>query len=306
MALFAFATLEAHRYRKQVPRGYYYLLVFVLFSCVWFYVDTDIAGASYLGSVGLMLLNLYSYLLLPVPFLLFVGCMQPSIKRVTMVLNTLLTANILVQTALLLAGRLALGVALSVSHALLGLSICVLLVLLHDRRRLRFSVRDELSLGVTIAAVAGLLTTIIFYVFPNEDNASVFRYGVIVLVITLTISVLRSNVDILMQARNIEELRIHEEEYRIAVRQSDKHVLRFDVDRRALTQGEKKSPCLAGRPKYSTCPSPPSRRAWSLRKVWRISARFSRICSSASLPDRSPPACATPTAAFRGIALITP
>ena len=99
-----------------------------------------------------------------------------------------------------------------------------------------------MALGIGITAIAGIVTTTLFYLFPNEDNASAFRYGVMVLVITMTISFLRTDVDILMQARSIEELRIHEEEYRIAVRQSDKYVVRFDVAARSLILGEEPTP----------------------------------------------------------------
>ena len=90
-----------------------------------------------------------------------------------------------------------------------------------------------------------MLTTLLFYLLPIEDNAILFRFGILVLVFGLTVSVLRSNVNIAIESDSMEQLRIHEEEYRIAARQSDKYVLRFDIARRMLIAGETVSPLLS-------------------------------------------------------------
>jgi len=242
LALYSFAVLEARRYREKLSRRYFYLMGFVLLCGLWFYIDTDIAGVSYLGSQAFMLANLFSYMLLPLPFLWFVGSIQPSLHRKVLVFCMLLLANAVLQGALIATGHFVLWVALSATHLLLFVIVCLLMYPLYITRKHRIKLNSELNLGLMITAVAGILTMLIFYLFPNEDNASAFRYGVIVLVVTMTISVLRSDVDILMQARNIEELRVHEEEYRIAVRQSDKYVVRYDVAAHTLLLGDEPTP----------------------------------------------------------------
>jgi len=240
--LFAFAMLEANRHRMHVPRGYSYLMVFILISGIWFYTDTDISGVSFIGSRSYYYVTVISYLLMPVPYFMFIASMRPSLRRPSQVLGGLLILNTLVELAILQTGLFQPWAGVISSHVILLASCVLMLFLVIPRKKRTLNVHAELSVGVAITSVAGIVALALFYLLPIEDNASAFRYGVVALGLTLTISAMRANVDIIVQSRRMEQLRIREEEYRIAVRQSDKYVLRFDVGSRTLLRGEEASP----------------------------------------------------------------
>ncbi len=244
LALFSFALLEAHRNQKRISAGYYYLILFALLAGVWFYTDTDISGVSYIGVRAFFYVNLFSYLLMPLPFFLFIRYRQPALKRICYLLDALLAANVLFQILLILTGKFLLWIALLYTHMLITFS-CALLFALLSCGSNPLRKQQELSWGTLITALAGLLTLILFYIFPIEDNSSAFRYGVLILVMSLVISVLRANVDILVEANRFEALRIREEEYRIAVKQSEKTVLRYNVSTESLISGDESSPLFA-------------------------------------------------------------
>lgn len=237
LCLFAFALLVVRRRDRKVTPGYYALIVFLFFASVWFYTDTDISGVSYQGSQAFFLVNLFSYLLMPIPFLHYVGFARPSLKPITRFFCVLLFADVLAQLGLLITGRYVLWVGLTASHVLLALA-CITLLVAMIRRHYLSALDSELSLGVGVAAVSGLITVALFYLYPVEDNTSVFRYGVLVLVFGLCVSVFRANVDSVVQAKRMEQLRVQEEEYSIVVRQSPKQLLRYDVASRTLQKGE--------------------------------------------------------------------
>ncbi len=245
LALFVFAALEARRFGKGIPRGYLYLIGFLVLAGIWFYTDTDISGVNFIASSGFYYVNLYSYLLMPIPFFLFVRHMQPNFKQAGFIINSLLFINILLQTVLMITGVALVWVNLSISHAIIAFSSIVTPAMMLSRINAR-KVKSVLYNGVFITAFTALVTLALYYLMPIDDNSSVFRYGVLVMVMALTVDLLRANEDIVIEYTRIEQLRIREEEYRIAVRQSDKHVLRFDVEMRTLMKGEEPSPLFNG------------------------------------------------------------
>ncbi|NLI20603.1 MAG: EAL domain-containing protein [Clostridiales bacterium] len=242
LALFAFALLEARRYHERLPNGYLYLLLFVLLAGGWFCSETDLSGVAYLGSGAYLLFWFFGRLLLPVPFLLFLSSMQPAFRPLTRWLNTFLLLNCLLQAVLLVTGRMLLWMGLMLCHGAVGLGLLAVLYLVGSKKHPRHTLRGELTVGVCVTAGATLLSMVLFHFFPLTDSAAVLRYGVLALVIAMTATVLRANVDILMQSHQFEELRIHEEEYRIAARQSDKHVVRLDVVTREMSQSDDPAP----------------------------------------------------------------
>ncbi len=237
LAVLSFSLAQSVRLRERVSDGYAYLLWLVVCAGVWFLTDTDIVAVSNMGSEAFLLLNVCSYMVMPLPFLLFARRRISNLRRWVVALLVLILLHIGMQAVLLLTGALSYRVAVTVSHVLLTLCCLLLLSGVLENRQLE-AMNGELRAGVVITAVSGLVTTVLFYLTPLPDNASVFRLGALGLVIALTAGFLRSNADRLLEAQTVEQLRVHEEEYRIAARQSDKHVMRFDVARRTLLQGE--------------------------------------------------------------------
>ena len=228
LLLFAFATLEATRHKKGLRRGYLFLLLFVMQASGWFFTDSDVTGILFLGNEAFYLITLANFLLLPLPFLAYTASLQPDTRRITGALGLLMGANFLYAAVLTVIGQLTLWSTLMLTHMLLGLMLGVMLWLNFSPRRRQWLDADWQQ-GTIISSIAMFINLVVFYALPFEDNCLSVRMGLVVLVVTLGYRVLRANAEMLAQARSVERLRIQEEEYRIAVRQSDKHVVRFDV-----------------------------------------------------------------------------
>jgi diguanylate cyclase (GGDEF)-like protein len=241
LTLFAFGALQARRHRESMNQGYFYLLAFIAIAGVWFYTDTDISGTEYVGNRAFYFVTLMSYLLMPVPYLLFIGCAVPSARRLSVTLGALLSVNALVELAIVTTAVFPPWAGIVSSHGLLAIA-CLALLLRSGGKRHTWKANGELFIGVVYTSAAGLVSLAAFYLTPLGDNAGILRFGVVTLLLSLAVSMFRTNVDIVAKAGGGEQLRIREEEYRIAVRQSEKHVLRFDVGTRTLLRGDDPSP----------------------------------------------------------------
>lgn len=241
LALYAFATLEARRHGQSLGKGYRYLILFVFISSMWFYLESDVGAVSYLGSTGYQLLAMASLFFIPFPLLLFCQSLGKVFRRASRAAMAGYGAVLAAACVSWAAGVFLLWVACLCLQALSILYACVTLYLAFRHRR-TFQKNEALGTGLILISSAGLANLLAIALFPLPDNAVILRFGMLALLVTLTVTVLRPNLDALLMAQNMELLRVREEEYRIAVRQSNKHVTRFDVAESTLSQGEDPAP----------------------------------------------------------------
>lgn len=253
IAMFAYALLEARHNKHSLAAEYRYLLLFVLLCGIWFFTDTDISAVSYLGSATYLLINLSSCMLMPFPFLLFCRSLGKPFRRLSTVSMAVLAGLLAVHAALWVAGVSVLWISVSI-FALACVCICLALMAAYLRHREQLVHQSTLRAGIWVISIAGLVTAVLYAFFPMEDIFMLFRFGTLVFLVRITTSLLRSNVEMMVSAHRFEELRIREEEYRIAVRQSDKYVLRFDIRRRSITQGELPTPLFGDTPTIDGMP----------------------------------------------------
>lgn len=239
LALMVFSWLE----RKKLPdadvRGFEYLAAFIVLAILWIFTDSNMQGAYYIGSRPYFLFNLYAYMLMPIPFVLFV---RQASKRCKPALDSLLAFQclvILVHITLALCGVFNLALTLTSTHLLLGLSIGTMLATC-SWEYLRYHndrMREDLygSVLISIASVAALFQ---FYIIPSSDNAMFFRVGLLAFIIALSVSAFRGGVEVIAKAQFFEQLRIQEEEYRIAAKHSEKYILRFDMNTQTIEMQE--------------------------------------------------------------------
>ncbi len=241
LALIVLVALESRRNRKPVPRGYFYLLAFVILSGIWFYTDTDLSGIYFIGNQTFYYVTVFSFLLMPIPYILFIGLMLPRVRRASLALCALLGLNAAAELAMILTGILPPWSGI-LSANVISVIACVVILLLVNGKNRRQRAHGELSVGIAFTSVGGVISLALFYLTPLANNSVAFRVAVIMLIMSLSVSVLRAAADIAAQADRMEQLRIREEEYRIAVHQSEKYVLRFDMAQRKLLRGGDPSP----------------------------------------------------------------
>ncbi len=237
LALFFYASTGARRFGERLASGYVHMLLFVLVSGVWFYTYTDIGAVNYIESAAYHVVNVVSCFLMAPIFILFSISAGVANRRYGMAMLALTAAALTAVFLLWYLGHIPLWAAMLcviVIATLIGIAVLVY-SLRHKSQRLH---SDTLGVGVIIIVAAGLVTMGIIVFYPMPDDTLIVRHAVLVLLLTLAASVLDANTDIIVKARKFEQLRIREEEYRIAVRQSDKYVVRYDIESRAILQGD--------------------------------------------------------------------
>lgn len=237
LGLFLYASVGARRFGERLADGYIYLLLFVLVCGIWFYTNTDIGGVSYSDSSAFHVINVLSCFLTAPIFILFSISAGVANRRAGYVAFAAATVVLSVLFALWYAGRIPLWLAMICLISFASL-ICGSVVAYTVRRKSLCFRSDSLGVGIIIIMAAGLLTMVVIMLYPLPDDTVIMRHAMLVLLVTLAASVLDANTDIIVKARKFEQLRIREEEYRIAVRQSDKHVMRYDIAARTLLQGD--------------------------------------------------------------------
>ncbi len=232
---FCFAVSEAKRFRKYDLSNVVFLTLFTLLCCVWFVCDSDLQGVSFIGSEPFFLANLFSYMLLPLPFILYIRRSCAYGRRTLGWVCAAISLHAAAECALLLFGGFALSTALTISHALLGAALgCLFYIIFQESRARGRRQVSELLIGLSVLGVTSVMTILRFYLHHDGDNSAYFRYGMFLFDLLLTLNAIRADMDFITKERSYEQLRIREEEYRIAVEQSDKYVLRYDIPTRTL------------------------------------------------------------------------
>ena len=253
LALFMYASMEARRFRQRIDSGYAYLLALVLVSGAWFYTYTDISAVSYPDSIAFHVGNVGSYFILPPIFILFSLSTNKAYHRQGYVLLAITLVSLSALFVLWYYGLIALWVA-EIGLVSITSVYCVGVAWLSWRRRLTCQHGGMLQVGIAVMAASGIITICAITFWPLYDDTVFMRHAMLALLVTLTMSVLDANASIIVKARRFEQLRIREEEYNIAVRQSNQHVVRFDVRSRAILQSGSPTPLFGDAPTIPNLP----------------------------------------------------
>jgi diguanylate cyclase (GGDEF)-like protein len=237
LALFLYASMAARRVQERLSGSYGRLLLFVVVIGVWFYTCTDISAVNYIGNAGFLMVNVFSCMLLVPVFLLFAVEAGSRWRRTTIILSALMSAALAALFLLWYTGVIPLWMAM-ISEIAIASLICLSVVYLSLRTREPCAHQGTLRIGILLMAGAGVLTILAVFLTPVADDTFIVRHVMLVFLVTLSMSILDANADLLINARKFEQLRVREEEYCIAVRQSDRQVVRYDVHTHTVLQGE--------------------------------------------------------------------
>ncbi len=228
--LLLFAFLERQKLKREGGRVFAFLALFILLAVLWVFTDSDMQGAFFIGSKAFYLINLYSYTLMAVPYILYIRQTCHEFKRTLDWMLIVYCSLVLAQVFLTMCGVFNLAATLTASHLMLVGTIGALLICCWCegfRHRNRTVITN--LYGTLMLSVAGLAAMIQFYLITSADNTALFRVGLLAFIITLSIDALRNGIGLIVKASSFEQLRVREEEYRIAAKHSDKFILRYDM-----------------------------------------------------------------------------
>lgn len=211
------------------------LALFSLLSAAWIATDTSVQGAFYIGSEAYFLTNLFSYMLMPLPFLLLVRGEGAVGRRAINISAGLVIIEIVINATLMVLGGYRLYNALTLSHVVLSLAIgFALLQCVFDNMRDHSPGARRALISLSVLGLTGLGAIIQFYIAPSSDNTLLFRFGIMAFIALLGVDAIRGSADMRARAAHYERLRVSEEEYRIAAEQSAKMIFRYDIGARTL------------------------------------------------------------------------
>lgn len=218
----------------KMGRNTFCLALFFLFAAVWILFISGLAEME--NTLLMKQFTFFSFYLMPIPFLMYVRGVCSRGRIPIGVLILLFEASFVVNFIWLLLRALVFPPTLIVVHILLILSVivCVVISLIEHFWYHNKQVR-EMLVGVLCLAVFVPIDLLTFYANPEAGFFSYTGVGIILFAIALSMGAIRALTSATVTYDKLEQLRIREEEFRIAAEQSDKTILRYDVKGRVLS-----------------------------------------------------------------------
>lgn len=171
---------QEHEYNYQMFRA---LCLFLLFSAIWIFTDSTLPQLFWDNPLIICVISFFCFMALPVPLLSFVNMLCPDSSKSLMGVRFLLLLNIVVQGLLYTTGGFSFIQMLPVTHSLAALSVIVLLIcLLKHYRKNTSPYARPLLLALVLLILSGVLSLARFYISPQVDNSSYFRYGFLIFI----------------------------------------------------------------------------------------------------------------------------
>lgn len=237
--------------RKSITRrymaGYVCLACYTLLADFWLLTDSDLQAVYFVGSRAFYWINVFSFLLTPLFFVFFIELTTRCYTRFLRVIEGAFVALAVTELCFLLFKVSALRFVITASHVLLALAACasIMAVIAYQRKRKTVLSRCMLA-GVLLLCFMALVAVLYYYLGGSADHTIHYRYGVLLFTIFLSFGLFNKWMEISAKASGYEELRVREEEYRIAASHSEQCLLRYDLRTRRLEQSEESLQLLGG------------------------------------------------------------
>lgn len=174
-------------------RGFFLLGLFVLLASLWVFTDSNMAHFFTYNRALLYLLNFFSLMLMPIPFLLFLRELCRRWNFVLDLLCLLFVVNLGINTTLYFTGTVDLIQTQIITQMLLAVTMVTTFILCASERLHFHSTGAAYVLaGICLLCIGGLISVIDFALGSTQDNSLFFRLGLtLFIVLTCTGSCMR-------------------------------------------------------------------------------------------------------------------
>lgn len=208
VAILLLAVLLKRRGRDVYRAELTYAAEFILLSALWFLADSGDYALHYGRYGAYLFVNLFSYILLSSPLLMYLGGQKPVGARLIRRLAAAPPLFLFAVVLFALFGAFDLSLILTLSHAMYFIIIvCVLVCFAMTLLSMREKKQLAMFLGVALLALSSLATMISFYFSRSPDNTSWFRYGITIFAVLLIVRTLYAVLGGVVKARSVESLR---------------------------------------------------------------------------------------------------
>ena len=178
----------------QKNQAFLYLGMFVLLASVWALTDSKLMQFYVEQSPPWYLLSFVTFMLLPVPFLLFIREFSQHGRRFLDVLCLLFLLNFAVILILYVTNIADLVYTVMCTHVLIFAAVGYVAALcIREKRRYANAEMREIIWGLWVLGIASAISVVRFYMSDRTENSQFFRYGVLLFIMFLSVAAFRRN-----------------------------------------------------------------------------------------------------------------
>jgi len=196
--LIAFAIYLTFKPVRINRNSYLFLGTFLILAVIWILSDTDLFQLVNIGISAKYLISFFSFLLFPIPFLLYIKEMCNRGRKTFDVLCLIFAGWFFVNLICYVFNIIELTKILYVSHLLIVLSILsILYYSALEKFKYHSNSMNLILIGTSVLCVTSLMNLIVFYFSFDINNSYFFRIGIIVFVLLLCFDILKKSLGLL-------------------------------------------------------------------------------------------------------------
>ena len=179
--MFFVISFYMHSHYKGISEDYVCLALFILVSAIWIFTDLTTQGAYFVGSESLYLAHILSYMIFPIPFMMYINKQLDKRSKIIRCHTTVQMVFTVLVMLFFITNIFKYAYVLFVSHIvtcilLIEVAIIIILNILKHKKN-----NDILMLvGISILVVTGAMTVVNFYFNVSNDNTFAYKYGLII------------------------------------------------------------------------------------------------------------------------------
>ena len=177
-------------YKKYSSNSNDYICLgaFIILSAIWIFSGLTIQGAYFVGSESLYFTNIFSYLLIPIPLMMFINKQLNRRNKFLRMLSVTQMVFVLISIVFFAVKIFKLASVLLVSHLLISIDIIVMSSILIKRIFVdKNKGMNLLFYGLVIVGITGVMTIFNFYFNVSNDNPFAFKYGLMIFTALMSI-----------------------------------------------------------------------------------------------------------------------
>ncbi|MEG1966151.1 MAG: EAL domain-containing protein [Clostridia bacterium] len=230
LATLAFVLPPYWKNPTPIKAVYLYVSVDSLLALLAFYTLGEVSGLPAAANGISQMIGLYGFILFPLPQIGLLTCCHSISQNLRRALAGLVALSALLPLVLQMLGRFDLTASLLTASAVTLVVLAVQAVLFVRNVLIRrVAAFNEIALG-NILLVLGYPLMVLYCVLERDvSGLRILRYVLLFNMLCVSMTILRRELDMRRELSYMDELRLREEEYRIAVQHSGKCIVRYDM-----------------------------------------------------------------------------
>ena len=185
--MFMIYSFFIHEQYKEISEDYACLAIFILLSAIWIFTDLSTQGAYFVGSESLYLAHIFSYILFPIPFIMYIN---KQLEKRSKFLRFQTTAQMIFVVLIMfffLFNIFKMAYVMIASHILMVMILSeIFTILIHNFVAYK---KNNLLIIIAIASMGltGSMTLVNFYFNVSYDNTFAYKYGLIIFTVLASV-----------------------------------------------------------------------------------------------------------------------